>query len=95
MKYYIEGVYKAVKEVKSGSFVNEKGETINYKGGYKLIFDQNLNGIPKETELKIDKEIALNIQPSFKPYDRIVINFDVLIYGNNNVSIKILSVEKK
>lgn len=90
----IECVYKGIKEVKAGSFITNEGQTVEYKGGYKIIFDQVINNIPKETELKIDKNIALNIIPTFKPYDKIVITFDIVIFGNNNVSVKINSVEK-
>lgn len=95
MKTFIEGLYKGVKEIKAGSFVNSNGENISYNGSYKLIFDQNINGIPKETELKISKDIAVNILPNYKPYDKIVINLDVIIYNNNNIAVKVLSVEKK
>ena len=90
----LECVYKGIKEVKAGSFVNSNGQNIEYKGGYKIVFDQVINNIPKETELKIDKNIALNIIPTFKPYDKIVITFDIVVFGNNNISIKINSVEK-
>lgn len=95
MKTAIEGLYKGVKEIKAGSFVNSNGENISYNGSYKLIFDQNVNGFPKETELKIPKDIALNILPNYKPYEKIVINLDVTIYNNNNIAVKVISVEKK
>lgn len=95
MKTAIEGVYKGVKEIKAGSFINSDGQNINYKGSYKIIFDQLINGIPKETDLKITKEIALNVSPICKPYDKIVINLDITIYGNNNISVRVVSIEKK
>lgn len=95
MKSAIEGIYKGIKETKAGSFINTQGQTINYNGSYKIIFDQLINGIPKETELKITKEIAMNIMPNCKPYDKIVINLDITIYGNNNISVKVVSIEKK
>lgn len=95
MKCAIEGIYKGIRETKAGSFVNNNGQTINYNGSYKIIFDQLLNGMPKETELKISKEIAVNLLPNAKPYDKIVINLDVTIYGNNNIAVKVVSIEKK
>lgn len=95
MKSSIEGFYKGIKETKPGSFINTQGQTINYNGSYKIIFDQLINGIPKETGLKITKDIALNLLPNCKPYDKIVINLDITIYGNNNISVKIVSIEKK
>lgn len=95
MKYALEGIYKGVKEIKAGSFVNSNGQNVNYNGSYKIIFDQLINGIPKETDLKISKEIAVNITPNCKPYDKIVLNLDITIYGNNNISVKVVSIEKK
>lgn len=95
MKTAIEGIYKGIREVKSGSFINPNGQTINYNGSYKIIFDQLINGIPKETELKITKEIAMNLMPNLKPYDKIVLNLDMTIYGNNNIAVKVVSIEKK
>lgn len=94
MKTAIECIYKGVRETKAGSFINTQGQTINYNGSYKIIFDQLINGLPKETELKISKEIAMNLKPNFKPYDKIVINLDITIYGNNNVAVKVVSIEK-
>ena len=49
MKTAIEALYKGIKETKAGSFINNNGETINYNGSYKLIFDQIINDRPKET----------------------------------------------
>lgn len=95
MKTAIECIYKGIKEIKPGSFVNIDGKTINYNGFYKIIFDQIIRNIPKETELKIDKQIAINLMPNLKPYDRIVINLDITIYSNNNVTVKVVSIEKK
>ena len=95
MKCAIEAIYKGVKETKAGSFINTQGEKINYNDSYKLFFDQFINGIYKETSLKIKKELAINIIPNFKAYDKIVINLDITIYGNDNISIKIVSIEKK
>ena len=95
MKTAIEGLYKGIRETKAGSFINTQGQTINYNASYKIIFDQLINGIPKETDLKIAKDIAMNIMPNCKPYDKIVINLDITIYGNNNISVKVVSIEKR
>lgn len=95
MKSAIEGIYKGIRETKAGSFINTQGQTINYNGSYKIIFDQLIDRIPKETDLKITKEIAMNLMPNLKPYDKIVINLDITIYGNNNVSVKVVSIEKR
>lgn len=95
MKTAIEALYKGIRETKAGSFINNNGETINYNSSYKLIFDQMINGRPKETELKITKETAINLMPNTKLYDKIVINLDITIYGNNNIAVKVVSIEKK
>lgn len=95
MKTAIEVIYKGIKEVKAGSFINERGQKVNYNGSYKIIFDQVFNNIPKECSLKISKELATNILPNFKPYDKIVINLDIVIFDNSNISVAINSVEKK
>lgn len=95
MVYVIEGIYKGIKENKAGSFTNDKGQIINYNDSYKIRFDQLISGTPKETELKIKKELALNISKNLNPYDKILLKLDVVIYGNNNISAIIESVEKK
>lgn len=94
MKTAIQCVYKGVREVKAGSFINSNGEKIEYKNSYKLVVDQLINGIPKETDLKVSREIAINIMPNFKPYDKIVVNLDIIVYSNNNVAVTVVSVEK-
>ena len=94
MKCSIEAIYKGIRETKAGSFINTQGETINYNDSYKLFFDQFINGIYKETCLKITKDIAFNLKPNFKAYDKIVIKLDITIYGNDNISVKVVSIEK-
>ena len=95
MKTAIECIYKGIKETKAGSFINSNGQTITYNGSYKIIFDQLIKGLPKETELKIAKELAINLIPNLKAYDRVVLNLDITIYGNNNIAVKVVSIEKK
>ena len=95
MKTAIECIYKGIKEIKEGSFKNAEGNIINYKGFYKIVFDQIISNYPKETELKINKDIALNIAKNFKPYDRIILNIDFIIYSNTKVIVRIISVEKQ
>ena len=95
MKTSIECIYKGIKETRPGSFVNSYGQTINYNGCYKIVFDQLIKGLPKETELKISKELAINLTPNLKAYDRTVINLDITIFSNNNIAVKVVSIEKK
>lgn len=88
-------VYKGIKETKAGSFINDKGDTINYKESYKIRFDQIINGLPKETEVKISKELALNVAKNFSIYDKVVIDFNVVVYSEKNVAIEITNILKK
>lgn len=90
----LECVYKGIKEIKGGTFTNEKGETINYKESYRIRFDQIIAGLPKETELKITKELALNIAKNLQLYDKIVITFNVTIYNSNTIRIIVNNIKK-
>ena len=90
----LECVYKGIKEIKSGTFQNAKGETINYKDSYRIRFDQIISGLPKETEIKITKELALNLARNLQIYDKIVITFNVIIYNPNTIRISVSNVKK-
>ena len=90
----LECVYKGIKETKGGSFLNEKGETINYNDYYKIRFDQIISGLPKETEIKITKELALNIAKNLQIYDKIVIKFNIIIYNSKTIRVKIDNIKK-
>lgn len=90
----LQCIYKGIREVKAGSFQNEKGDTINYKESYRIRFDQTISGLPKETELKITKELALNLAKNFQLYDKIVINFNIIVYNSSSIRININNVRK-
>lgn len=90
----LECVYKGIKEIKAGSFKNENGDTIHYPDSYRIRFDQIIAGLPKETETKITKELALNIAKNLQIYDKIVITFNVIIYNPNTIRISINNVKK-
>lgn len=94
MKTSLECVYKGIKEIKAGSFVNEKGHSIEFPTYYKIRFDQIINGLPKETEFKLNKELALNTAKNLSIYDNIVINFNVVIYTNKNIFLQITDIKK-
>ena len=90
----LECVYKGIKEIKGGTFQNDKGQTINYKDSYRIRFDQIIAGLPKETEIKITKELALNLARNLQIYDKIVITFNVIIYNPNTIRINVTNVKK-
>ena len=90
----LECVYKGIKEIKGGTFQNDKGETINYKDSYRIRFDQIIAGLPKETEMKITKELALNFARNLQIYDKIVITFNVIIYNANTIRVSVNNIKK-
>lgn len=94
MTSQLECIYKGIKEIKAGEFINDKGEKIKYNDYYKLRFDQIINGLPKETEIKVKKELAFNVVKNFNVYDKIVITFNILFYNNNRVIIDVKDVKK-
>ena len=91
----LEAKYKGIKEKKAGTFTTKEGKVINYKDIYKLVFDQIIDGLPKETEIKITKEIALNLAKNLNIYDNIVIKFSVVYYNADYIKISVVSVTKK
>ena len=91
----LEAKYKGIKEKKAGSFTTKEGKLVNYTDTYKLLFDQIINGLPKETEIKITKEIALNLAKNINIYDNIVIKFSVVYYNADYIKISVVSVIKK
>lgn len=90
----LECVYKGIKEVPNGSFTNENGEIVNYDKFYKIRFDQIINGLYKETEIKISKDLALNVAKNYKVYDKIIIVFNIVIYNTNKIVLRINNIKK-
>lgn len=90
----LECVYKGIKEIKGGTFQDENGQTINYNDFYRIRFDQIIGGLPKETEVKITKELALNIAKNIQIYDKIVISFNIIIYNSKTIRVTINNVKK-
>lgn len=91
----LECVYKGINEIKAGSFKDKvTGELISYSDIYRIRFDQILSGLPKETEFKITKELALNIAKNIQLYDKIVITFNVIVYNSKNFRIFVTNVKK-
>ena len=72
----LEAKYKGIRECKAGTFTNHDGKTFNYPDSYKLLFDQIINGLPKQCEIKITKETALNLAKNLNIYDNVYIVTD-------------------
>lgn len=94
MKATLECVYKGIEEHKAGSFTNADGKEISYNAYYRICFDQIINGLPKETTLKITKELALNSAKYFTLYDKIVITFNIVIYNQAKIVYTINDIKK-
>ncbi len=85
MKCKGEFVFKSVEKREGGSFTNDKGQAVNYDMAYVLKVDElTQNGI-YERKLKIDKanSVLLNKVQNLKPYDKINLVCDVVLYGAN------------
>lgn len=85
MKCRGEFVFKSIEKREGGSFTNDKGQAVNYDMAYLLKVDEvSQNGI-NERKLKIDKNntVLLNKLQNLKPYDKINLICDVVLYGAN------------
>lgn len=91
----LDAKYKGIREIKAGSFINHDGKTIKYPEGYRLFFDQIVDGLPKQCEIKISKETALNLAKNLNIYDNIVIKFSIIYYTAINIRVSVISVNKK
>lgn len=80
-----EFVFKSVEERAGGSFQNQQGQNINYDMAYILKVDELTQGGIFERKLKIDKanSVLLNKLKNLKPYDKINLVCDVVLYGSN------------
>lgn len=94
MKAQLECVYRGIKEIPEGKFTNEKGEIIQYSKHYKIKIDQNINGLPTETQININQQLAMTCAKSFDLYDPIVITFNIIIYSKQNVVFSIDNIRK-
>lgn len=85
MKCKGEFVYKSIEKRDGGSFTNDKGQAVNYDMAYVLKVDELLDNSIYERKLKIDKNntVLLNKLQNIKPYDKIMLLCDVVLYGSN------------
>ena len=80
-----EFVFKSLEKRDAGTFKNSAGQDINYDMAYVLKVDESTyNGI-FERKLKVDKEntTLLNKVKNLKPYDKIFLICDIVMYGSN------------
>ena len=80
-----EGMFKfrGLTHVDAGSFINNNGETIQYKEGYKLKVDELTNYGLQERVFKLAADN--NLLPALRQlnvYDDLHLVFDVLVYSS-------------
>ena len=75
--------FKSLTKKDGGSFTNNKGQVITYRPSFSLKVDElTENGI-FERIFKISEDSPLlNSLVNFKPYDDIVLDFDVKFYAS-------------
>ena len=86
--------FKGIQKRDGGSFVNDKGQTINYKESYSLKLDENIesNSYERVFKVPIDSPLINQLQ-QLKIYEDVTINFDVLMFGTNTKLVPIALVK--
>ena len=80
-----EFVFKNLTKRDGGTFKNDKGQDVNYDMAYVLKVDEVSQDGINERKLKIDKNntVLLNKLQNVKPYDKINLVCEVVLYGAN------------
>lgn len=79
-------VFKSISKRDGGSFTNEKGQVVNYDGSYIIQCDDNVNGkvIERLFKFPINNNELFKKLENLKVYSKILINFDIVLYGNGS-----------
>lgn len=86
--------FKSVTRKDGGEFKNDKGEIIKYKESYSLKVDEQAEGNIYERTFKVAVDSPLVSQlNTLKPYDNIVLEFDVNIYGSRTTIVPVALVK--
>lgn len=85
MKCQGEFVYKGINHTEAGTFINDKGEPIHYKGSYKIKVDEKTENGIMERIFKIaeDETALLKDFQTLEEYQKITIAFDIIISGTS------------
>lgn len=78
-------VFKTLTHRSGGTFKNADGTDVTYPSAYILKVDENLeNGEINEHKFKIaeNNTMLLNVLKGFKPYEQLVLQFEVTLYTN-------------
>lgn len=86
--------FKAMTKRDAGEFTNNNGELIKYNESYSLKVDEITNeGIYERTFRVATDSSIIKALENAKPYDDIVIEFDVKFYNNRNSVIPVAIVK--
>lgn len=94
MKILYDCIFKGIEEKKAIEFTNSAGSTVSIPEHFKINVDEIYEGRCITRQLRINREIALNVSKNFKLYDPIIISLDVY-FVNNNLAYKISNVGLK
>lgn len=80
-----EFVFKGLENKAGGEFVNDKGQNVKYGERYLLKVDEVVDNEINERKLKVDvnNTSLVDALKKLKPYDKIVLECDVLLYQNS------------
>ena len=95
MKAIGEFVFKCLEKRDGGEFVNERGQKVAYKEAYTLKVDEVVEGNINERKLKVDKDnmgLVARLK-TLKPYDKVTLECDVVLYNNSARVIPIAIVD--
>lgn len=88
-------IFKTLTHRNAGVFKDSEGAEINYPSAYILKVDEIMNnGDINERKFKIDdkKNSIINILKGLKPYQEIVIDFEITLY-TSRVTLEVVEVE--
>lgn len=86
--------FKGIREIPGGSFINEKGQNVNYNTFYKFRFEMPYNGFLEIFEIKCTKEFAINCVKNTNINDKLNVTFVFNIFPKGKIDCKIQSIEK-
>lgn len=84
MKCKGEFIFKSISKVEAGEFKNSNGDIIKFNSSYKVLLDNWRDDKVDEFKIKLNEDSKELIQKfkTLRPYQQIIIEFDVLIYNN-------------
>lgn len=84
MKCKGEFIFKSISKVEAGEFKNSNGDIIKFDSSYKVLLDSWRDDKVYEFKIKLNEDSKELIQKfkTLRPYQQIIIEFDVLIYNN-------------